>query len=360
MPKILFCGGGTLGPVTPLLAIIEAWREKNSSVEFVFVGTPHGPERELMVKERIRFHCLPVAKFPRYPSLEWLTLPFRLVAAFYAAWLILQKEKPALIVSAGGYTLVPLVIIGWLLRIPSLVHQQDVRPLLSNKLAAPFASVITVAWETLLVDFPKAKLIGNPVRSSFLRAEKGEAIRHFGLNENKPTVLVLGGGTGSLWLNQNVAALTDELLVSANLIHLTGKGKMIENKSANSYRAFEFLTDEMPLAFAAADLVVCRAGMATITELAATKKAAIVIPLPNSPQEDNALALIGAAVILNQAETASSDLLKEISRLLGDAPARIELGEKLGKLLKTDVACEMVEVGEKLIVNNHKSASDCC
>lgn len=347
--KIMFCGGGTLGPVTPLLAIIEVWRKKDSSAEFVFVGTPHGPERELMNKEQIEFHCLPEAKLVRYPSVEWLYLPFRAMVALYVAWRILKKEKPALIVSAGGYTSVPLVVIGWLLRVPSLIHQQDVRPLLSNRIVAPFASVVTVAWGKLLKDFPKGKLVGNPVRSAFLRAEKSGAMKHFGLDENKPTVLVLGGGSGSVWLNKTVSEITDDLLEQANLIHLTGKGKMVEGNSADGYRAFELLTDEMPLAFAAADLVVCRAGMATITELAATKKAAIIIPLPDSPQEDNIVAFGAAVVALRQAETSAVDLLEEIKRLLNDTAARVELGENLNKILRTDVAVKMVEIAENIL-----------
>lgn len=351
--KIMFCGGGTLGPVTPLLAIIEAWQSKDPSAGFVFVGTPRGPERILVERSGIEFHCLPEAKLPRYLSWEWLLLPFRLLAAFYIAWLILRKEKPALIVSAGGYTSVPLIIIGWFSGIPSWVHQQDVRPLLSNRIIAPLASVMTVAWEKSLEDFPKGKLVGNPVRSAFLRAEKMEAVKHFNLNEDKPTVLVLGGGTGSLWLNERLLEITNELLKRANLIHLTGKGKMVGDQTAENYHAFDFLSEEMPLAFAAADLVVCRAGMATITELAATKKTAVVVPLPNSPQEDNAAALRGAAVVLAQAETNSMDLLGEIIRLLDDASGRAALGEKLGKLLKTDVAGEMVAIGEKII--NFKS-----
>lgn len=351
MKKIMFCGGGTLGPVTPLLAIIEAWRAREPRADFVFVSTPRGPERALLEKEGFEFHCLPEAKLPRYLSFDWVFLPFRLVVAFYIAWLILRKEKPALIVSAGGYTSVPLVIVGWLQRIPSLIHQQDVCPLLSNKLAAPFASMITVAWEKSLKNFSrnKTRLVGNPVRSAFLRADKAEAIRFFGLDENKSVVLVLGGGTGSFWLNKTVSEITDDLLSRANVIHLTGKGKMVDVRKVDDYHAFEFLTDEMPLAFAAADLVVCRAGMATITELAATKKTAIIIPLPNSPQEDNAAALRRAAVVLTQAKTTPADLLKEINQLLDDAPVRAALGENLSKLLRTDVAGEMVEMAGKLI-----------
>jgi len=348
--KIIFCGGGTLGPVTPLLAIIEAWQRKDSSVKFVFVGTPHGPERELMEKEGIKFYSLPVAKLVRYPSLDWLWLPFRFVAAKWVAWSILKKEKPNLIISAGGFTAVPLILVGWFLKIPAWIHQQDVRPILSNKITAPFAKLITVAWSKSLKDFPKAKLIGNPSRLSFLKTSKEEAIGFFSLNKNKPTVLILGGGTGSVWLNERAAEISDELINLANVIHLTGKGKMIEHLKhlGGDYKVFELLTEEMPLAFAAADLVVCRAGMGTITELAATKKAAIIIPLPNSPQEDNVEVLRDAAIILEQEKTSSVDLLIKIKSLLSNKQEMKNLGENLGKVLKTDVALEMVGLGERV------------
>jgi UDP-N-acetylglucosamine--N-acetylmuramyl-(pentapeptide) pyrophosphoryl-undecaprenol N-acetylglucosamine transferase len=283
-----------------------------------------------------------------------------LLVAFYAAWLILKKEEPDLIVSAGGYTAVPMIICGWWQRIPALIHQQDARPLLSNKLSAPFAAVVTLAWPNLRKNFPKGHLLGNPVRSAFLRAKKDEGLKHFSLNENKPTVLVLGGGSGSLWLNRTVAEIIDQLLLQANLIHLTGKGKGIEGKGAADFRSFEFLTKEMPLAFAAADLVVCRAGMATITELAATKKAAIIVPLPNSPQEDNAAAINGAAVLLKQNQTTPAFLLEEIVRLLGDPRRRSEMGEALNKLLKTEVADDLVIIGQKIIAKNLKIGVDCC
>jgi UDP-N-acetylglucosamine--N-acetylmuramyl-(pentapeptide) pyrophosphoryl-undecaprenol N-acetylglucosamine transferase len=348
--KVIFCGGGTLGPVTPLLAVIEAWRRHESCPDFIFVGTPRGPERELVEKERIRFETLPEAKLTRYPSLGWLFLPFKLGVALFAAWKILLNEKPSLIVSAGGYTAVPLIVVGRLLKIPSWIHQQDVRTILSNKLSAPFASLVTVAWNENLKDFSasKTKLIGNPVREAFLRASREEGAKFFGLDSNKPTVLILGGGTGSLWLNQKVSEIIGELLKTANVIHLTGKGKMSEIK-ADGYRAFELLTEEMSLAFAVADLVVCRAGLGTITELAATRKPAIVIPLPNSPQEDNAIAISSASIVLRQSETDSQIFFGTIIELLKDQEKRNYFGRKISEVLKTDVAEEMVGLAESVI-----------
>lgn len=357
MQTIFFCGGGTLGPVTPLLALAETWLKVNPEAKLIFVGTPDGPEKDLVEKAGLVFLSLPKAKLPRYLSREWLTFPLVFLSAFFRAGKILFKHKHGkeLIVSAGGYTAVPMILAGWLLGFRSWIHQQDVCPLLSNKITAPFASLITVAWKESLSDFPpaKTKLVGNPIRSSFLSANRVTAQDFFSLDKNKPTVLVIGGGTGSAWLNKTLAEIGGELVKDANIIHLTGKNKMIEELKnfGSDYHVFGLLTKEMSLAFAVADLIICRAGMGTITELAATRKPAIIIPLPNSPQENNAAILEQhqSAIVVNQNETNSDKLLFIIHFLLSDEPRRRMIGENIFNLLKTGVAKEMVEMGGGLI-----------
>src|SRR3989338_7807534 len=193
--KILFAGGGTLGPVMPLLAVVSAWKKKDPSATFVWVGTAHGPERAFVEKEGIPFFTLPVARLPRYPSLEWVTFPFKLIAAKFKACWILLRERPHIIASGGGYTAVPLVWVGFVMGIPSWIHQSDVVPVLSNRLCAPAARCITVAWQLTLRSFPKKKTmwIGNPVREELLHATKDEAVKFFLLDATRPTVLAVGG-----------------------------------------------------------------------------------------------------------------------------------------------------------------------
>ncbi|MFH1253569.1 MAG: UDP-N-acetylglucosamine--N-acetylmuramyl-(pentapeptide) pyrophosphoryl-undecaprenol N-acetylglucosamine transferase [Candidatus Uhrbacteria bacterium] len=354
---IFFCGGGTLGPVTPLLALAEAWQKKIPEAKLFFVGTPDGPERILVAKAGLTFIALPKAKLPRYWSSEWLTFPWVFLKAFLKAGSLLLRanRKQTLIVSAGGYTAVPMILAGWFLGVRSWLHQQDRPLLLSNKVTAPFVSLITVAWPESLKDFPttKTKLIGNPIRSAFLSADREAAIEYFSLNKNKPTVLVVGGGTGSQWLNERLVEIGKDLVEEANIIHLTGKNKMIEELKnfEVDYHAFELLNEEMPLALAAADLVVCRAGMGTITELAATHKPAIVVPLPNSPQEDNAeiLEKNQAAIIVDQTKTTAENLFFIIRFLLADEARRRLMGEAMAGVLRTDVAEEMVEMGQGVL-----------
>ncbi|OGL62906.1 hypothetical protein A3C09_01830 [Candidatus Uhrbacteria bacterium RIFCSPHIGHO2_02_FULL_47_44] len=358
--KILFAGGGTLGPVTPLLAVAEAWKKRDANVEFVWIGTKSGPEREFVEKEGIRFFWITQARLVRWLNGEWLWFPLAMLSAFSQAFRILRKEKPDIIAAAGGYTSVPIVMVGRIMGIPSWIHQSDVKPILTNRVLAPFATCITVAWEKTLHAFPKSKtiLIGNPVRASVRQGIKARAEIMFGCDTSKPTVFVFGGGTGSQWINKAVDEIQDELLVIANVIHLTGKGKMNVESSVGvplvgthgngNYFVIESMTDEMPDAYAVADVVVSRAGAGAISELAAMRKASIIIPLPNSPQVNNAEVIREASVVLEQSSSTPRDVLNQIRRLLNDPMKRLALGERLSITLETDCAERIVEMlGDK-------------
>lgn len=352
--KILFTGGGTLGPVTPLLAVADVWKKHDASVEFLWVGTKRGPERAFIEKEGIRFRSIMSARLVRHPSMEWLSTPFRFLFACAQSFFILSKEKPDLIAAAGGYTSVPIVIIGYLMGIPSWIHQSDVHPIMTNRLLAPFAKHITVAWEKTRHAFPKSKtyLVGNPVRESVSQGIKARAALMFGCHENKPTVFVFGGGTGSQWMNEAIDEIRDELLVMANVIHVTGKGKIntragvssVGSHSNGNYFVVEFLAEEIADAYVIADVVVSRAGSGAISELAALKKAAIIIPLPNSPQKDNANAIREASVVMDQSSSTSQDVLNQIKRLLNDPMKRLALGQRLSLTLETDCAERIIDL----------------
>lgn len=346
--KILFAGGGTLGPVTPLLAVAEAWRSVDPGVEFVWVGTPSGPDRAAVEAAGVRFLSLPVARLPRYPSVEWLTLPVNLFRAAQRAWTILKTEKPNLVATAGGYTGVPLVVAARMMGIHSWLHQQDVEPILSSKLCAPFCDLITVAFEASRSAFPaeKTHVVGNPVRSSMLMGDRDQAARSFGFDPARPCVLVTGGGGGSAWLNGLMETIGADLAREANVIHITGPGKMTDALAGfgQNYLAVELLTTEMRDAMTAADVVVSRAGMGTITELAARRKPSVVIPLPNSPQEANARVLeaASAAIVLRQGATTPQEMLEAVRGLVTRFDRRSAFSEAIGTVLRTDVAAELV------------------
>jgi UDP-N-acetylglucosamine--N-acetylmuramyl-(pentapeptide) pyrophosphoryl-undecaprenol N-acetylglucosamine transferase len=346
--KVLFAGGGTLGPVTPLLAVAEAWKKIDPEVEFVWVGTPRGPERAAVEAAGIRFLSIPVARLTRYPSWEWLTLLFNLFRTVRQSFSILKSERPNLVASAGGFTGVPLTVVASLLKIPTWLHQSDVRPILSGKLAAPFASYITVAFEETKRSFPasKTELIGNPVRPSLMASSREEALGRFALDPARRTVLVFGGGGGSAWLNGMMETIGAELVKDLNVIHVMGPGKLTEDLAAlgKNYLAAELLVGEMADAFASADVVVCRAGTGTISELAARRKPAIIIPLPNSPQEDNARVLeeAQAAIVLRQDSITPQEMLEAVRSLIKDEIRQGRLSSAIASVLRTDVAEELV------------------
>lgn len=352
--KILFTGGGTLGPVTPLLAVAEAWKKHDPEIEFVWVGTKDGPERAFVEKEGIRFFWIAQARLVRMLNGEWLWFPFALLSAFSQAFRILRREKPDVIAAAGGYTSVPLVIIGRCMGIPSWIHQSDVKPILTNRVLAPFATWITVAWEKTRSAFPVSKtiVIGNPVRATVRQGVKARAELMFDCDPKKPTVFVFGGGTGAQWINEAIMEVREDLIKITNVIHVTGKGKVKESKSqrvkdGGSYFVVESMTDEMADAYAVADLVVSRAGAGAISELAALKKASIIIPLPNSPQEQNAQAIERAALVMRQQTTTPRELLNQIRRLLNDPLMRLGMGQRLGFSLETDCAERIVAMLQK-------------
>lgn len=337
-----------MGPVTPLLAVWEAWRKIDPSIEAVWIATTHGPEREVVEAQGIPFFTLPTSRIPRYPSLEWLTAPFTFLFACWKAVRILSLQKVGLVASAGGYTAVPMVYAAKFLGVNVWVHQQDVELTKTTKLTVPFADLVTVAWERNRNDLgDRVKLVGNPVRPSLLRGSRERAYEEFEISNHKPTVLVVGGGTGSAWMNESIDEVVSDLTKEANVIHLTGRGKGLDSRHPD-HHVREFVDQEMADALAVADVVVCRAGLATITELAALSKAAVVIPLPDSPQHANADMVADASVVLNQRHTTPRQLLEAIRSLLHDEPLRRDIGAKMHSKLRTQVADELVEMLKQL------------
>lgn len=337
--KLMLTGGGTLGPVTPLLAVAEALRIFDPHVELVWVGTPQGPEAEVIRAAGISFYALAVPKLSRHAPARWALIPFALGWSLYRAYRLLRHEKPHVVVSAGGYVSVPIVWMAAIMRIPTWIHQQDLRAGLANKLMAPFADRISVAWEKSLADFDASKTLhlGNPVRASLLTGSADRGLKRFGFSDPRLTVVVMGGGTGAQWINNIVSRIGKELEAEASVFHITGVGK-----SSTLTHSVELVSEGMTDVYAMADVVICRAGMGTLSELAALKKAAIVIPMPNSHQEENAKILEenSAAVILHQTQTTPQVLLTNILALLHNAAKREQLGERLHHLLKTDRTAE--------------------
>lgn len=346
LQKIICAGGGTLGSVTPLLAVINELKTKGD-FEFEWWGTQTGPEKNLVEAAQIKYKVISSGKLRRYFSWENFIDLGRIILGFVESLWSFGLDKPVMIVTAGGYVAVPVGYAAYLYDIPLLIHQEDIRPGLANKLLTPVADIITISFKKSLADYPVAKtrFVGNPVRPEFLNPPtKQAALAKLNLSAAKPVIMVMGGGTGSEFLNQLIKSCLRQLLDKFQIIHLTGLGKNDEFKSQAGYHV-EALTSEIIYHLTAADIVISRAGLATISELSALGKPGIIIPLVDTHQEDNAayLASEEAAVVLNQSDLTPEALVATLNKLLDNQLQLKSLSQNIYSLMPKDSAKLMAE-----------------
>jgi len=332
--KIILSGGYTLGPVTPLLAIAETIKKHHSDARFLWIGTKTGPERKLVEEQVIEFKEITTGKFRRYFSLWNITDVFKIIAGFFQALKIVWKFEPDLCISAGGFVSVPVHYAGWIFGAKTWVHQQDVAVGLANKLMFPIASIKTSALEKKGFAW-----LGNPVRSEVLLGSQADAKKIFNLKPNLPVVFALGGGTGSLKINQLIVHSVQHLEGVCQIIHLSGKERpqeLVERamQHFDLYQVHQFFTTEMKDAFAVADLIIARGGFGTLTEIAATGKPAIIIPKPGHQEENVGFLEKAGAVMLVDEKTADGNALAHmIKELLVDDVKRRQMVMAMQKLL---------------------------
>lgn len=354
--KIAFAGGGTLGPVTPLLAVARAIKiassrtPRNDKLEFVWFGTPDGPERAVVEKEGIRFYPITVAKLPRHFDIRWLTFPFDSMKAHQEVREILLKEKPDVVVTAGGFTGVPVVREASKLGIPCVMHQLDVVPGLSNKAIVKRCQSVTISFPYERPPFGSVSTIRVPTPARFRSADlpsKAQGAAFFHLDAQKPIVFIVGGGTGAQALNEAIDARFKSWNSFAQLIHVTGKGKLGGRVDRAGYVVREFLdADAMRHAYAAADLVVTRAGIGALSETAALSKAAMIVPIPGNQQEENAKAFhrAKAGLYVKQDQEDFAGMLPKLAKhLLADRAELERLGNAAHEFLPTDDGSGLAE-----------------
>ncbi|PIT86204.1 MAG: UDP-N-acetylglucosamine--N-acetylmuramyl-(pentapeptide) pyrophosphoryl-undecaprenol N-acetylglucosamine transferase [Candidatus Magasanikbacteria bacterium CG10_big_fil_rev_8_21_14_0_10_43_6] len=355
--KIIFSGGGTLGPVTPLLALHEMIAEEYTNASWYWVGTKRGPERELVEAKGIPFRTLSSGKFRRYISFWNVIDIFRVGIGFFQSVHFLWKENPDICISAGGFISVPVHWAAWLLGIPTWVHQQDVRVGLANKLMAPCATVVTTSLKGQVALFSKKKAVwlGNAVRREVFAGTKKEGLKRFALDGTLPVLFVTGGGTGSMRVNQLIVEAVQHLDGICQIIHLTGKERPQEliaptDRQFSYYHPFVFFTEEMKDAYAVADLVISRGGFGTITEIAALGKPAILIPKPGH-QEENVRMLrdADAVMVIDEQTSNGNHLARAIKEFFADAERASAMGKRLQGLLPPAKKSDALDILEKVL-----------
>ncbi|MFA5070087.1 MAG: undecaprenyldiphospho-muramoylpentapeptide beta-N-acetylglucosaminyltransferase [Patescibacteria group bacterium] len=346
--KIALTGGGTAGSVMPLIAICEGFKKKNIPAEILFIGTENGIEQKLVQPYNLNFKSIPCGKLRRYLSFRNITDIFQLAKGFFAARKILKEYGPQVVVSAGGFVAVPVIWAARSLKIPCLVHQQDIIKGLANKLTEKFAARITVTFEKSLLDFPRKKVIltGNPVRPEIFEGDKDKAIEFFRLKRDLPTLLVLGGGTGALKINQAIDKILKDLAKFCQIIHLTGEGKKTSDFENENYHSYQLLTADMKNALAAADLVISRAGMNALTEFSALGLPSIIIPMFKTHQEKNAgyYEKQGAVLVIRENILHHELLLSTVRGLLSNPSRLKELSEDIHKMYRPEALDKIIEI----------------
>lgn len=332
MPRVIISGGGTGGHVFPAIAIADAIKAAAPDTEILFVGANGKIEMEKVPKAGYKIEGLNITGFQRKLTLRNLSFPFKLAASMLKAVMIVRKFRPDVAVGVGGYASGPVLKIANTFGIPTVLQEQNSFAGVTNRILASKANAVCVAYDGLERFFPKDKIIftGNPVRKDILdkKLNAEQAKQSLGLDQNKKTVLIFGGSLGARTINEAVLANADALLrmKDVNIIWQVGKIYFEEYKNCRLSRQKDIniipFIEDMDIAYSAADIVVCRAGALTISELAILGKAAILIPSPNVAEDHqtvNAMSLVnkGAAVLIRDVE-AKEKLVTEIESLLSD------------------------------------------
>lgn len=364
--KIIFAGGGSGGPVSPLLAIYEQLKKINPDIKAVWVGTKKGPEKKMVKSYDLDFRIVASGKLRRYFSGWNLIAPFKILFGSLQSLILLKQEKPDIVLSAGGFSAVPVFIAAKFLKIPSITHQQDIQPGLANKIMAKLAAKITVTFEKSLKDYIPSKtvLISNPVREQVFSGSKEKAAEFFNLKSDKKTILITGGGQGADIINKVVLNSLDKLAGKYQIIHLTGTANKINNQISQkynndvlqqvkeNYRSFEFLNKEMFDALQIADIVISRAGMGTLTELSVLGKPAVLIPIPGH-QQVNAqyFSQKNAVKVLPEENFDSDNLVQLIDSLFNNQSDLANLSRNISQMIDKNAAIKYAQLITKMLNN---------
>jgi UDP-N-acetylglucosamine--N-acetylmuramyl-(pentapeptide) pyrophosphoryl-undecaprenol N-acetylglucosamine transferase len=371
---VIISGGGTGGHIYPAIAIAHALQQMHPGTEILFVGAKGRMEMQKVPEAGYKIEGLWISGLQRKLTLDNLAFPLKVTSSLFRASQILSDFRPQAVVGVGGFASGPLVYAASWKYIPSLLQEQNSYAGLTNKVLAGKVQKICVASRGMEAFFPVDKIIftGNPVRSDIvklaaegLQSRKEEALAHFGLEAGKKTLLVVGGSLGARTLNNSMIAGASRLSeAGVQVIWQSGKfyyeemkGRLDATEGTENIRLHEFL-GRMDLAYAAADLVVSRAGALAISELALVRKPTIFVPSPNvaeDHQRKNAEALVseGAALMVLDKD-APQQLVAQALQLLHDEEQQQELSANIGKLARPDAAEHIAGEVVKLIKNRRR------
>ena len=358
--KFILSGGGTGGHIYPAIAIANELKARFPDAEFLFVGAKDKMEMQKVPQAGYKIEGLWIAGLHRKLTLQNLMFPLKLASSLTKARKIIKEFKPDVVIGTGGFASGPLLQMANSLKIPTVIQEQNSYPGITNKLLSKKANAICVAYQNLERFFPAAKIIltGNPVRQDLLEihSKRNEAIKHFNLDANKKTLVVLGGSLGARRVNRLIEKEIYNI-VSKDIQIIWQCGKMYYHDynhftDGKIVQVVSFI-DRMDLVYAAADFVISRAGASSVSELCLVAKPVIFIPSPNvaeDHQTKNAKAIAdkNGAILIKESEL-DATFEPIFSNLVFNQNLQKELSENIKKLAKPNATKDIVEQIVKLI-----------
>jgi UDP-N-acetylglucosamine--N-acetylmuramyl-(pentapeptide) pyrophosphoryl-undecaprenol N-acetylglucosamine transferase len=353
--RVIVAGGGTGGHVIPALAIAQELRSRYRA-QVLFVGTQRGIETRLVPAAGFELHLIQVGALNRVDFATRLKTLLDLPRAFMESAKLIREFRPDVMIGVGGYASGPAMLTAAMMNVPTVAFEPNVIPGFANRIVAPMVSVATVHFEATCHYFRNCHVTGVPVRQEFFHVPARPPVRS---KDARPTLLVFGGSQGAHAINQAVLDALPKLMDAApeiHVIHQTGEkdyvpAQAVYLRTMISAEVSPFI-DDMPGAFARADLLVCRSGASTVAEITAAGKPAIFIPLPTAAddhQTQNAATLAdgGAARLLPQSELSSDRLVNEIASLLRDRSRLAAMSEAARRFAHPDAAAKIASLAAR-------------
>ncbi|KUJ62091.1 UDP-N-acetylglucosamine--N-acetylmuramyl-(pentapeptide) pyrophosphoryl-undecaprenol N-acetylglucosamine transferase [Flavobacteriaceae bacterium CRH] len=357
--KFILSGGGTGGHIYPAIAIANELKLQFPDAEFLFVGAKDKMEMQKVPQAGYEIKGLWIAGLQRKLTLQNMMFPLKLATSLLESRRIIRQFKPNVVIGTGGFASGPLLQAAGGAGIPTVIQEQNSFPGITNKLLSKRANAICVAYENLERFFPKEKIVltGNPVRQDLIDidSKRDEAIAFYGLDPNKKTLLVLGGSLGARRVNQLIEKeLQNMLSQDVQVIWQCGKLYFEDYKKYNqqNVRVVDFI-ERMDFVYAAADVIISRAGASSVSELCIVGKPVIFIPSPNvaeDHQTKNAQAIVDAkgAILLKESEL-DAEFSLVFEALLKDHGKQSQLSENIKKIARPDATKVIVEEIKKLL-----------
>lgn len=363
LDRVIISGGGTGGHIFPAIAIADEIKKRNPKAEILFIGAQGKMEMEKVPAAGYRIEGLAIVGFQRKLTFSNFLLPFKIVKSLLKARSILKEFKPQAVVGVGGYASGPTLQAATMLKLPTLVQEQNSFPGKTNKLLASKVNVLCTAYDGLDKFFPKEKirLTGNPVRHDMVSIDgkREEAMNYYGFDSSKKTILIIGGSLGARTLNnalvENIAEIArhDEIQIlwQSGKLYYEQMLEIMNQKKVGSIKLVQFI-DRMDLAYAAADVIISRAGAISVSELCLIGKPVVLVPSPNvaeDHQTKNAMALVNknAAILVKDTE-ATQHLFSVVFQLMTDESRMMTYSSEIKKLAKPNATVDIVNELEKI------------